>query len=379
MDIFRDLKFKSLEKIKKLELKPEDFEVKFVRGTGKGGQKQNKTSNCAFVKHVDSGLHVKCQRYRIKEANLKTAMRLLIDKVEEKKLGKKSEKQMKIQKLIKNKRNRRAKTLKKISNASSSKIFAILSPSKTQDFDQSCPQVLHNLCTKPHFFAETLQLISLLKELELAEVVGLMKVSESIAILNFKRFQDFSDDFLQNSLAAILAFKGDVYKHIDVEDYSLQDYEFANQSLGIISGLYGILKPCDLIQAYRLEMKTSLENYAGGNLYKFWGQKITNYLNQNLSEYDYIVNLASNEYSKVIDRKRLKPKMIDIDFKHRKGEKLSTIAIYAKLARGLMANYIVTERVDHPDKVKKFSLNNYKLDESLSNDMKLVFIKDVSQ
>lgn len=379
MDKFRDLKPKTLSKIQKLEILDSDFEVNFVRGTGKGGQKQNKTSNCAFVKHLPTGLFVKCQRYRIKEANLKTAMRLLVDKIEEEKLGKKSEKQLKFEKIRKNKKRRKTKTKNKLENMQNSKLFTILSPSKTQDFEQFCPQVFHNFCAKPQFFEETLQLLSLLKQMDVPEISKLMSVSDKIAILNFQRFQDFSLDYKQRSMPAILAFKGDVYKHINSENYTQEDLEFANQRMGIISGFYGILKPCDLIQPYRLEMKTSLSNAYGKDLYKFWGQKITDYLNKNLSEFDFVINLASNEYSKVIDRKKLKPKVVDIDFKHIKGDKISTIAIYAKLARGLFADHIVKNKIDTLDKLRKIVLDNYTLDENLSTEYKLVFIKDVSK
>jgi len=378
MDIFRDLKPKTLGKIQKLEILESDFEVNFVRGTGKGGQKQNKTSSCAFVKHLPTGLFVKCQRYRIKEANLKTAMRLLVDKIEEKKLGKKSEKQLKFEKIRKNKKRRESKTKNKLENMQNSKLFMILSPSKTQNFEQSCPQVFHNLCAKPTFFEETTQLLSVLKDKDVPEIANLMSVSDKIAILNFQRFQDFSLDYKQRSLPAILAFKGDVYKHIDAINYNQEDLNFANDRLGIISGFYGLLKPCDLIQPYRLEMKTKLENAYGKDLYKFWGQKITNYLNQNLSEYDFVINLASNEYSKAIDRKKLKAKVIDIDFKHKKGDKVSTIAIYAKLARGLFADYIIKNKIDTVDKLRKIVLNNYNLDLEKSNDYNLVFVKDVT-
>ncbi|MBT6293241.1 peroxide stress protein YaaA, partial [bacterium] len=134
----------------------------------------------------------------------------------------------------------------------------------------------------------------------------------------------------------------------------------------------------DLIQPYRLEMKTKLENAYGKDLYKFWGQKITNYLNQNLSEYDFVINLASNEYSKAIDRKKLKAKVVDIDFKHIKGDKISTIAIYAKLARGLFADYIIKNKIDTVDKLRKIVLDNYNLDLEKSNDYNLVFVKDVT-
>lgn len=379
MDIFRDLKPKTLGKIKNLQILESDFEVSFVRGTGKGGQKQNKTSSCAFVKYLPTGIFIKCQKYRIKEANLKTAMRLLIDKIEEEKLGKMSEKQLKFQKIRKNKLRKKSKTKNKLENMQNSKLFTILSPSKTQDFEQTSPQVFHNLCAKPTFFEETTQLLSLLKQMDIPEIAKLMSISDKIAILNFQRFQDFSLDYKERSLPAILAFKGDVYKHIQADIYTQEDLEYANDRLGIISGFYGLLKPCDLIQPYRLEMKTPLVNAYGKDLYKFWGQKITDYINQNLSEYDFVINLASNEYSKAIDRKKLKPKVVDIDFKHIKGDKVSTIAIYAKLARGLFADYIIKNKIDTLDKLRKIVLDNYTLDEKLSTEYKLVFVKNVSK
>jgi len=378
MSIFRDLKGKTLDKINKLEILESDFEVSFVRGTGKGGQKQNKTSNCAFVKHLKTGILVKCQKYRIKEANLKTAMRIIVDKIEQHQLGSDSELVQKQLKIKKNKIKKKLKTINKLNNMKNSKILAILSPSKTQDFEQSSPQVFHNLCAKPYFSPETNQLLILLKQLSVPEISSLMSVSEKIAILNFKRFQDFDENFSKNILPAILAFKGDVYKFIESDKYNFEDLQFAQEHLAIISGFYGILKPCDYIQPYRLEMKTKLENAYGKDLYKFWGRKITEYLNENLSKYDFIINLASNEYSSVIDRKKLLANVVDIDFKHVKGDKVSTIAIYAKLARGMFANYIVKNKINDVESLKAFNLDGYTFSKDLSLENKFVFVKIIA-
>jgi hypothetical protein len=193
--------------------------------------------------------------------------------------------------------------------------------------------------------------------------------------LNFDRFQAFKTPFsLDNAKQALLAFKGDVYNGIDAPSLSLEDLKFAQNNVRMISGLYGVLRPLDLIQPYRLEMGTKLSNKNGSNLYDYWGSKISKVLNGD--EKDLIINLASNEYFKSIDKKVLKAQILDIVFKEKKNDTYKVIGIYAKRARGLMVNYIIRNRITDPKALKNFSDEGYHYDEALSSDSSWVYIRD---
>ena len=202
-----------------------------------------------------------------------------------------------------------------------------------------------------------------------------MMLSDKLSKLNFDRFQAFKTPFsLDNAKQALLAFKGDVYNGIDAPSLSLEDLNFAQNNVRMISGLYGVLRPLDLIQPYRLEMGTKLSNKNGSNLYDYWGSKITKVLNGD--EKDLIINLASNEYFKSIDKKILKAQILDIVFKEKKNDTYKVIGIYAKRARGLMVNYIIRNRITDPKSLKNFSDENYHYDEALSSDSSWVYIRD---
>ena len=202
-------------------------------------------------------------------------------------------------------------------------MIIVISPSKTQDFDS--PN--NNLAVKttlPRQLDQSIQLIAELKAYSISGLANLMGISDKLAALNHQRFKQFSRHFsLDNGKQALLAFKGDVYRGIRVHEYNTDDFAFAQKQLRILSGLYGVLRPLDLIQPYRLEMSTKLNNKAGANLYQFWGQSISNTLNQD--ETECIVNLASNEYFKAVDKKSLTAQVIDIVFKEKKRDKYQTI------------------------------------------------------
>ena len=249
-------------------------------------------------------------------------------------------------------------------------MLAVISPSKTQDF--STPDIqAHTLTRQLH---ESEVLVNILKQKTQIELSKLMSISEKLAHLNYTRFQDFATPFdFSNAKQALLAFKGDVYTGIDVPNLSKKDLEFAQDHLRMLSGLYGVIRPLDLIAPYRLEMGTRLQNPKGKNLYEFWGDKISKLLNEDESE--VIINLASNEYFKGIDQKALKAQIINIVFKEFKGDKYKIIGIYAKRARGLMVQYMVKNRIENPQDLKAFSLEDYHFQQDLSGDTTWVFTR----
>ena len=249
-------------------------------------------------------------------------------------------------------------------------MLAVISPSKTQDF--STPDIqAHTLTRQLH---ESEVLVNILKQKTQVELSKLMSISEKLAHLNYTRFQDFATPFdFSNAKQALLAFKGDVYTGIDVPNLSKKDLEFAQDHLRMLSGLYGVIRPLDLIAPYRLEMGTRLQNPKGKNLYEFWGDKISKLLNEDESE--VIINLASNEYFKGIDQKALKAQIINIVFKEFKGDKYKIIGIYAKRARGLMVQYMVKNRIENPQDLKAFSLEDYHFQQDLSGDTTWVFTR----
>ena len=193
--------------------------------------------------------------------------------------------------------------------------------------------------------------------------------------MNWQRNQEWQLPFTsQNARQAVFAFKGDVYVGLDA--YSLSEDKLAvlASKLRILSGLYGMLRPLDLIQPYRLEMGTKLENAQGNNLYDYWGSGISEILNED--EEELIVNLASKEYIKAIDKKALKAQMLDIAFKERKNDAYKIIGIYAKRARGLMISYIIRNRVTNPEELKEFAEEGYQFKQELSDDLAWVYVRD---
>ncbi len=237
-------------------------------------------------------------------------------------------------------------------------MITLLSPSKGQDFATSSPFSQHTI---PIFIDRSQELINVLKTYSSTDIQKLMSVSEKIADLNVNRFQNFTTPFtFKNSKQAIFSFTGDVYSRIESQSYSKEVLQFGQNHLRILSGLYGLLRPLDLIQPYRLEMKTKLPTVERKNLYQFWGSEVKDAITSTLHNHTNkkIINLASNEYFKV-----LKPQkdldIITINFKEIKNNKARVIAIFAKRARGLMAHHIMQHRIDDHAQLKQFTASNY--------------------
>lgn len=254
-------------------------------------------------------------------------------------------------------------------------MLMVISPAKTQDYTKSG---LTESYTVPAFKEEALSLVEQLKTLSKSELSDLMGVSEKIATLNHRRYRDFKEDFsLKTGKQALLSYKGDVYKAIDLDSFNQADFDFAQEHLRIISGLYGLLRPLDIIQAYRLEMDVNLENSVGSNIYEFWGDKLTEHINHTLEEkgYDTLLNLASNEYFNVIEAKNLKGNLVKITFKENRGGAFRVIGILAKKARGMMTEYIIKNKITVVDELKYFNIGGYAYEKSVSSPSELVFLR----
>lgn len=255
-------------------------------------------------------------------------------------------------------------------------MIIVISPAKSLDLETKFDVADFSL---PEFNNEILEIRKNIAKLSAFDLEKMMKISPKLSELNFSRFQNFEEKFtLDNSRQALLAFDGDVYKSIEKKNYDKEDFAFSQKHLRILSGLYGLLKPLDLIQPYRLEMgtdfkKTQISNSLGKNLYEFWGEKITNLLNE--SEGDDLINLASSEYFSAIKPKNLKKNIINISFKENKNGVLKIIGISAKRARGLMVNYAIKNKLTKPQDLKQFSEQNYQFDTTLSDNNNYVFTR----
>jgi cytoplasmic iron level regulating protein YaaA (DUF328/UPF0246 family) len=251
----------------------------------------------------------------------------------------------------------------------------ILSPSKTQDFtDYNLPKGVEP--SPPLFINKTLDLVASLKALNPSQISKLMSLSEKLTDLNFDRFQTFSNKFnTDTSKPALLAFQGDVYRDIHSSDYSKDDWIFANQTIRILSGLYGLVRPLDFIQPYRLEMKTKLKTQSSPNLYKFWGDTLARSLELENSSDPILINLASNEYSKALLPHLKKTRVIHVSFKDKKKDAYKVIAIYSKLARGHMAQQIVANRIKSPEGIKQLNVDGYRYSKQHSSDSEYVFLR----
>ena len=254
-------------------------------------------------------------------------------------------------------------------------MLMIISPAKTLDYESPLATETH---TQPDFLDDACELIDQLKELEPHQVSNLMSISDKLGQLNAERFQCWHTPFTpDNARQAVLAFKGDVYTGLDAESFSSGDFSFAQKHLRILSGLYGLLKPLDLMQPYRLEMGTRFENTRGKDLYAFWGSKITEALNQLLASDDKVlVNLASNEYFKSVQKKHLDARLVTPQFKDWKNGQYKMISFYAKKARGLMCRYAIQNRITQADDLKGFNLDGYYFSEDQSDNNNWVFLRD---
>jgi len=254
-------------------------------------------------------------------------------------------------------------------------MLIVVSPAKTLDFDTPAGT---KVFTQPDYLNDSQQLINRLRRFSSLDISELMKVSSKIAELNFDRFENWTKRFTEkNAKQAALAFKGDVYTGLDAGSFNSNDFKFAQKHFRILSGLYGLLRPLDLMKAYRLEMGTKLKTDRGNNLYEFWGSTITEGLNTQLkkSRSSYLINLASNEYFKSVKPKELTAEIITPEFREFKNGDYKIIGIFAKKARGMLSRHIIKNRLSDPDDIKKFSEDGYTLNKKLSTDSKIVFTR----
>jgi hypothetical protein len=254
-------------------------------------------------------------------------------------------------------------------------MITIISPAKSVNFKDRAPTEIYTL---PPFLPQSKQLIKTLKKYKQTELMELMSVSDRIADLNIGRYQAFKPPFdLDNAKQALYAFTGDVYRHMRMNTYNAETLEFAQSNLRILSGLYGYLRPLDLIQAYRLEMKTRLKTEKGTDLYQFWGDRITKAITGDLKSdaSPALINLASQEYARVVNFKSIKAPVITINFKEIDNGKARTIAIFAKWARGMMTDYIIQNRISNPDDIKAFNLSDYSFSSGDSSDSQWTFTR----
>jgi len=252
-------------------------------------------------------------------------------------------------------------------------MLMVISPAKTLDFESPLATKRY---TQPMLLDESQKLIAVARQLSPADISSLMHISDKLAVLNAERFNDWQPDFTpDNARQAILAFKGDVYTGLQAETFSEAAFDFAQQHLRMLSGLYGLLRPLDLMQAYRLEMGIKLANPVGKDLYSFWGDKLTHALNAALAEQgdSVLINLASDEYFKAVKPKLLNAEIVKPVFLDEKNGKFKVISFYAKKARGLMSRYIIENELTQPEQLKKFDVDGYAFDADASKGNELVF------
>lgn len=249
----------------------------------------------------------------------------------------------------------------------------LLSPAKTLDYDSPLPELPHTL---PAFAADSARLIEVLRRKSPQQLATLMDISDPLAALNVARYQAWSPKFTaRNSRQAVLAFDGDVYDGLQAKQLAPADLDWAQQHLRILSGLYGVLRPLDWMQPYRLEMGTSLKVGDAANLYQYWGARIAEFLNAELAadKTPVVINLASQEYFRSVDRKALKARVIECVFEEWKPGGWKVISFPAKKARGLMARYAIMHRVETPRRLENFNLGGYAFDPTASQPERLVF------
>lgn len=254
-------------------------------------------------------------------------------------------------------------------------MIAVLSPSKTIQYTYPGTDYLDS---QPRFLEDTSLLVELLQSMSQKELGTLMKMSDKLAVENYERYSDWRHEYTEETAhPALFAFKGGVYQGLEAGAFDQAMLTYAQDHLVILSGLYGMLRPMDLMQAYRLEMGTRLPTDRGSNLYQFWGDRLASALVQQAHEQDTntLVNLASGEYFKAIDKEQLTLDVIDIDFREERNGKLKFVSFNAKKARGTMARYMMQHRVKDLEGLRAFNWDDYSYREELSQDSKLVFVR----
>ncbi len=252
----------------------------------------------------------------------------------------------------------------------------LLSPAKSLDYETPLAEVPH---TRPLFAGQSAELVAVLREKTPAELASLMSISDELAALNAARYAAWRPRFTRrNARPAVLAFNGDVYGGLRARELSAEALEWAQQHVCILSGLYGVLRPLDLMQPYRLEMGTRLATDRGRNLYQFWGRQIADHLNRRAAadKTPVVVNLASEEYFKSVDRQALKPRVVSCVFEERRADGWKVISFLAKRARGLMARYAIEHRASRVEQLKRFDSEGYRFDAAASSDERLVFRRE---
>lgn len=261
-------------------------------------------------------------------------------------------------------------------------MLVVVSPAKNLDFTSPLPAFLHDKLssvlsvTEPALMSDVKKLVKTCKTLSPAALGSMMKISDKLAILNAERFSSFEFPFTAaNARPALYAFNGDVYTGLDAKSLSQESVAFAQSHLRILSGLYGALKPLDLMQAYRLEMGTKVQIGKASNLYQYWGTTITDELNRAINAQDdkVLINLASNEYFSAVNTKLLDATVITPQFKDEKNGQFKIISFYAKKARGLMARFILEHRVDSVEQLQQFDAEGYLYDDANSTPTNIVF------
>ncbi|CAB1214075.1 peroxide stress protein YaaA [Acinetobacter bouvetii] len=255
-------------------------------------------------------------------------------------------------------------------------MLALISPAKTLDYESALPTDAHTL---PRLLEHSQELVDVSRKLSAADIANLMSVSEKIAKLNVARFHDWQAEFnFSNARQALFAFKGDVYTGLDAYALNDQHIAYAQQHLRMLSGLYGLLRPLDLMMPYRLEMGTKLQNPRGHNLYEFWGDRITQLINHDLEQAnsELLVNIASDEYYKSVIERKIKAEIIKPVFLDQKNGKYKVISFYAKKARGLMARYMIENQLNKAEDLKSFNTDGYYFDADSSLKGELVFKRD---
>lgn len=251
----------------------------------------------------------------------------------------------------------------------------VISPAKSLEFSKPLPTEDFSV---PHFIKESKKINKNLKELTPKEIGEMMSISEKLAELNWQRNQERTyklETVSENVRQAIFAFNGDVYTSLDAYSISKEKYDILNEKVRILSGLYGILKPFDLIEPYRLEMGKKLEVGETTNLYQIWKPLITDFLNKEMEKDEVLVNLASTEYFNAVDTKKLKSRLITPEFKELKDDKLKIVSFFAKKARGLMARFIIEENIQNVEDLKMFNIEGYSFSEENSTENKLIFTR----
>ncbi len=255
-------------------------------------------------------------------------------------------------------------------------MLSILSPAKKLDFT---PPKLGIESSVPKFREQAIMLAKTAEKLSVEEIKNLMQISNNLAELNKLRFENFTNlPQQESSKQAALAFAGDTYKGLNAQSLSIDQLNYAQSKIRILSGIYGVLRPLDLIQPYRLEMGSKLVNTEGKNLYQFWKEKITKSLLKELESHKnhVIINLASLEYFKAVDDKLLKDRIVTPQFFEKRSGQLKNISFYSKRARGAMARFIITNQVDNPKYLKDFDLDGYIYDKQSSITIRPVFFRD---